>query len=104
MTLALLPRSASAHTLGLSLTEFDVMADGRSTRVSRSPAPSPWVPFAVDQDHDGVVTESEVGAARGALEAFLLRAWGARFAALQAGAAVFVPSALRWESMRAHDA
>jgi hypothetical protein len=71
MALSFLPRIASAHTPGLSTAAFELEpATGRvEARFAFATAEPLDVPL--DRDHDGVVTDAEVTAAREELRAFL---------------------------------
>lgn len=73
MVPVVLARTAAAHTLGVSVSEFDVLPDGRvEARLTFAVAESLGA-VVINRDHDGVVTESEVAAAGDELGAFLIR-------------------------------
>src|SRR5215469_7586077 len=64
MALLLLPRLARGHTPGLSLADFDVQGGGRvHARLTFATAEA-FGDAPLDRDHDGVVTDEEVAAAR----------------------------------------
>jgi hypothetical protein len=72
MTLLLLPQYAHAHTLGMSVADFDVHSDGQVEARLTFASAEPLGGIALDRDQDGVVTPQDVSAARDDLRAFLL--------------------------------
>jgi hypothetical protein len=72
MVLSLLPRIASAHTPGLSTAAFELEpATGRVEARFAFASTEPLGRLPLDRDHDGVVSDAEVLAAREELRAFL---------------------------------
>jgi hypothetical protein len=70
--ISFLPRIASAHTLGLSTAAFDLVpASGRVQARFVFSSAEPLGGIAIDRDHDGVVTDADVQAAREDLRVFL---------------------------------
>jgi hypothetical protein len=66
-------RVVRAHSVGLSTADFSVEGDGSVQARLTFATAEPLGGLSLDRDHDGVVTQEDVAAARDDLRAFLLQ-------------------------------
>jgi len=70
--LVLLSRFGQAHTPGVSVARFEVLADGRVEAHLAFASAEPLGRLELDRSHDGRVTTADLAAARDDLRAFVL--------------------------------